>query len=225
MVFLVVVTVASAASGPAGVAESVQADRRPAAAEPTRATSEGLSKSWTRERLPGADPSEVEAPLLLPGRAAPDLVFPVVGEHTLTRSFGDPRSGGRRSHEGVDILADKGAPVVAVADGVVRWLQNESGGRCCAVSLVHDGGWRTRYLHLDNDTPGTDDGRRVGIAPGIEPGVRVRQGDLLGWVGDSGNAEATVPHLHFELRLADGTPLDPFRRLEGAPFPDPDKLQ
>lgn len=215
MVFLVAVTVASAGSGPVRSAESVGVDGRPAAADSTRGTSEGLPGSWTPERVAGSDPSEMEV----------DLVFPVAGEHTLTRSFGDPRSRGRRSHEGVDILADKGTPVVAVADGIVRWLQNEPEGRCCAVSLLHDDGWRTRYLHLDNDTPGTDDGLRVGIAPGLEPGVRVRQGQLLGWVGDSGNAEATVPHLHFELRLADGTPLDPFRRLEAAPVSSAVELQ
>lgn len=143
------------------------------------------------------------------------MVFPLLGQHTLTDSFGDPR-GRTRRHKGVDVLADKGVPVVAVADGTVRWVHDEWGGRCCDVALVHDDGWRSRYFHLDNDTPGTDDGRAVGIAPGVRPGARVVAGQVLGWVGDSGNAESTVPHLHFELHRPDGTPVDPLPSLQAA---------
>lgn len=232
---LVVVTVASAASGPLGVesgAGFAEATLEDVPGGPSEARS-SLSDSWVSESsasmddegLP-ADPDVAETPEIAPPGDAPepistaDLLFPVAGSHTLTDSFGDPRGGGSRSHEGVDILADKGTPVVAVADGVVRWVHDEAGGRCCDVSVLHDNGWRTRYIHLNNDTPGTDDGRVVGIADGIRPGTRVQQGQVLGWVGDSGNAEATVSHLHFELRLADGTPLDPFRRLQIASFPE-----
>lgn len=143
------------------------------------------------------------------------MVFPLLGEHTLTDSFDDPRGRARR-HQGVDVLADKGVPVVAVADGTVRWVQAERGGRCCDVALKHDDGWRSRYVHLDNDTPGTDDGRAVGIAPGVRRGARVVAGQVLGWVGDSGNAEDTVSHLHFELRRPDGTPVDPLPSLRAA---------
>jgi hypothetical protein len=145
------------------------------------------------------------------------MVFPLLGENTLTDSFGDPRSGGNRSHQGIDILADRLIPVVAVADGKVRWLHDGSrGNRCCDVAIRHDDGWSSRYFHLNNDTPGTDDGRAVGIAPGIRRGARVVAGQLIGWVGDSGNAEATVPHLHFELRRPDGRPVDPLPSLRAA---------
>jgi len=157
-------------------------------------------------RAPGAP---VRSPVVYP------LVFPVVGENHFSRDFGDPRSGGR-SHEGIDILAEKLTPVVAVADGTVRWMFNERGGDCCALSIVHDDGWRSRYIHLNNDTPGTDDGKGYGIARGIRVGARVRAGQVIGFVGDSGNAEATVPHLHFELRRPDGTAVDAFRSLQGA---------
>jgi murein DD-endopeptidase MepM/ murein hydrolase activator NlpD len=143
------------------------------------------------------------------------LVFPVDGDHRFSRDFGDPR-GGERSHEGVDILAAKMTPVVAAADGTVRYMANERGGDCCAVFVVHDDGWRSRYIHLNNDTPGTDDGRAYGIARGIRKGSRVRAGQVIGWVGDSGNAEGTVSHLHFELRRPDGTPVDPFPSLQAA---------
>jgi murein DD-endopeptidase MepM/ murein hydrolase activator NlpD len=152
--------------------------------------------------------------------SAPDgFVFPVQpveqipGECTLTDSFGDPRPGGR-SHEGVDILASKLEPVVAAADGRVRWMMNEREGRCCHLVLEHQGGWRTRYLHLNNDSPGTDDGRVVGVAPWLEVGAAVEAGEVIGWVGDSGNAETTGPHLHFELLDPEGEPVDPYPLLD-----------
>lgn len=143
------------------------------------------------------------------------LVFPVAGPHVLTDSFGDPR-GRSRSHEGVDILAERMVPVVAVADGEVRWVHDERGSNCCDVAVLHDDGWRSRYIHLNNDTPGTDDGRAVGIAPGVREGGRVVAGQVIGWVGDSGNAEGTTPHLHFELRRPDGSPVDPLPSLVAA---------
>ncbi len=140
------------------------------------------------------------------------MVFPVAGENTYTDTFGDPRGGGR-THEGIDILADKMVPVVAVAAGTVGWMHNEQGGKCCAMALIHDDGWESWYIHLNNDTPGTDDGQGWGFAPGIEPGVHVEAGQLIGWVGDSGNAESTVSHLHFELHQPDGTVINPYPSL------------
>lgn len=154
-------------------------------------------------RAPGLDP------VVYP------MVFPVAGEHSFSRDFGDPR-GRRRAHEGIDILADKLTPVVAVADGTVRWMHAERGGGCCALSVVHDDGWRSRYIHLNNDTPGTDDGEGYGIARGIREGSQVRAGQVIGFVGDSGNAESTVPHLHFELRRPDGSAVDAFASLQAA---------
>jgi len=143
------------------------------------------------------------------------MLFPVAGEHWFSRDFGDPRGPGR-SHTGIDILADKLTPVVAVADGTVRWMHAERGGACCALSIVHDDGWRSRYIHLNNDTPGTDDGRGYGIARGLREGSRVRAGQVIGFVGDSGNAEATAPHLHFELLGPDGSAVDAFDSLQAA---------
>ncbi len=152
------------------------------------------------------------------GADEPDLYpmyFPVVGEHNYTDTFGAPRSGGR-THEGIDILADKMVPVVAVADGSVGWMHNEQGGNCCAMALNHDDGWTSWYIHLNNDTPGTDDGLGWGFDEGIEPGAHVVAGQLIGWVGDSGNAEATVSHLHFELHQPGGVKTNPYAHLEAA---------
>ncbi len=137
-----------------------------------------------------------------------ELVFPVVGEATFTDTFGAARSGGR-SHEGIDIMAEKMAPVVAVADGTVGWL----GTSCCYFEILHDDGYSSWYIHLNNDTAGTDDGEGWGIADWIEPGVPVAAGQLIGWVGDSGNAEGTAPHLHFELRDPEGAALNPYESL------------
>lgn len=165
----------------------------------------------------GRMPAAQDAPAAggVGGEEVYDMVYPLLGEHSLTDSFGDPRGRARR-HEGVDLLAERMVPVVAVADGTVRWVHSTRGGNCCDVAVLHDDGWRSRYIHLNNDTPGTDDGRAVGIAPGIREGARVNAGQLIGWVGDSGNAESTVPHLHFELRRPDGTPVDPFPSLKAA---------
>ncbi len=147
------------------------------------------------------------------------LVFPVAGEHRYSDTWGAPRSG-NRTHTGTDIMADKMVPVVAAADGTVGWMHDEQGGRCCAMSLDHDDGWRSYYIHLNNDTPGTDDGLGWGFAPGIEKGVHVTAGQHIGWVGDSGNAERTAPHLHIELHLPDGTKINPYPSLREAQDPD-----
>lgn len=144
-----------------------------------------------------------------------EMFFPVLGGLDYSDNFGDPRGGGR-SHAGIDMMAPKGTPVIAVADGTVGWMQNEQGGNCCAMEIEHDDGWESWYIHLDNDTPGTDDGLGWGFAPGIEPGVRVTAGQLIGWVGDSGNAEETGSHLHFELHEPGGIVTNPYPHLQAA---------
>ncbi|NND03835.1 MAG: M23 family metallopeptidase, partial [Acidimicrobiia bacterium] len=130
-----------------------------------------------------------------------DMYFPIQGGASYTNNFGDCRggSGCPRTHEGIDILKPKMTPVLAVASGYVGWMHDEQGGDCCAFEINHDDGWESWYIHLNNDTPGTDDGQGWGFAPGVEPGARIEAGQLIGWVGDSGNAESTAPHLHFEL--------------------------
>ena len=139
------------------------------------------------------------------------IVFPVIGDVSFIDDFHQPRSGGR-THEATDIMGAKMLPVVAAADGVVRWI----GSSCCYLSIDHGGGWETWYIHLNNDTPGTDDGAAWGIAPGIERGTQVYQGQLIGWVGDSGNAEWTGSHLHFQI-FHDDVALNPYEYLLSAP--------
>lgn len=140
------------------------------------------------------------------------LVFPVAEPHVLgNRShFWDHRPMG--THQAQDIMADKMTEVYAVASGTVTWI----GTRCCSVTIGHDDGWESHYVHLNNDTPGSDDGMGWGIAPGVERGARVERGQLIGWVGDSGNAEGTAPHLHLELRAPGRIPVDSFASLREA---------
>ena len=143
-----------------------------------------------------------------------EMVFPVDGDHRYGDNWGACRGYYcSRLHEGIDIMAPKMTPVVAVASGTVGWMRNERGGDCCSMALDHDDGWRTWYIHMNNDTPGTDDGRGWGFAPGITSGVHVEAGQLIGYVGDSGNAETTPPHLHFELQQPDGIEINPYDHL------------
>jgi hypothetical protein len=143
------------------------------------------------------------------------IIFPVLGETHFTDTFNAVRSGGR-THQATDMMAAKMTPVVAAASGTVGWQHDEVGGSCCAMALNHDDGWASWYIHLNNDTPGTDDGLGFGFAPGIVSGAHVNAGQLIGWVGDSGNAEWTGSHLHFELHRPDGTRFNPYESLLAA---------
>ncbi|MGH8953267.1 MAG: M23 family metallopeptidase, partial [Acidimicrobiia bacterium] len=145
------------------------------------------------------------------------IVFPIDGGgYEITDSFGDARDG--HSHAGVDIMADaKGQPVVAAADGTVKWI----GSDCCYLAIEHPDGWETWYIHLNNDTQNpdgsySDDGLGNGIAEGIAVGTTVEAGQLIGYTGDSGNAEGSQPHLHFEIRQPDDVPIDPYPSLLAA---------
>lgn len=164
-----------------------------------------------------------------------DIVFPVFGDHTYSDTWGDERSNGR-THEGTDIMADKLTPVVAAADGEVvevrgfdEFGEPTSKGQWL---IVDHGGWQTWYLHLNNDNPGTDDGQGTGIVPeivaahlasiqtGTELSYPVVAGQHIGWVGDSGNAEWSGSHLHFEIREGltkwEAVPVNSYPSLEAA---------
>jgi hypothetical protein len=106
---------------------------------------------------------------------------------------------------------------VAVADGVVVKVAQDVGTEnCCWAIVAHTDGWQSYYIHLNNDRFGTDDGLGYGVRPDIAEGSEVRRGEVIGWVGDSGNAEDTVDHLHFELRNPEGVAVDPRPSLEAA---------
>lgn len=128
------------------------------------------------------------------------LLFPVAGKVQWSDTFLANRDGGERRHHGQDLMAPKMRPLLACFDGTVRFNTSKSGHN--TISLRGDDGWTVVYMHVNNDTPGTDDGHggpRFAFAPGLKSGDRVVRGQLVGFCGDSGNAESTASHCHFEL--------------------------
>ena len=148
------------------------------------------------------------------------ILSPLMGPARVTSQFGALRDGGARRHHGIDLPAPKMTPVVAAASGEVAWVADGAAGtRCCAIAITHEDGWKSIYLHLNNDTFGTDDGSGRGVAPGLRTGDPINAGQVIGYVGDSGNAENAAPHLHFELHMPDGTPIDAAGSLVAGPAP------
>ena len=135
-------------------------------------------------------------------------VAPPVGDFrpaTVRSGFGAPRDGGARSHHGVDIFRPRGTPVIAAADGYAHLDDTPRGGR---VVWLRDARTRRRlyYAHLDDWA--------------VESGAFVRTGDVLGYVGNTGNAVTTPPHLHFGVY--DRGPADPVPYLApDDPVPPP----
>lgn len=116
--------------------------------------------------------------------------------------FGDPRDGGAREHEGQDILAPKGSFIVSPTEAVVT-RTGKGGSAGTYVYTANPGGETFRYMHLDE------------IAPGVKAGEALEPGDLIGYVGNTGNAAGGPTHLHFEVR--DGRKAeDPYPRLTGS---------
>ena len=146
------------------------------------------------------------------------LVFPIVGVSQYWSGFGACRDNCTREHHGIDIMTYgwKGLPVVAAHAGTISKVTYNEGNAGCSVRIRSRARWETRYLHLNNDAPGTDEISHPCPAPGIEVGAKVEAGQLIGWVGDSGNSENTSPHLHFELRNRSGYPIDPYRSLRNS---------
>ena len=146
------------------------------------------------------------------------LTYPIDAPRQFSDTFGTARDGGDRLHQGGDLFAPKMASVLAAASGwvsAVDWSMSAG----FYIEVTHAKGWRTRYLHLNNDTPGTDDGLGFGLAEGIGVGTSVAAGQVIGYVGDSGNAESSSPHLHFELRMPDWTPVNPYPFVIGRSSP------
>ncbi|OGZ07287.1 MAG: hypothetical protein A3D65_02205 [Candidatus Lloydbacteria bacterium RIFCSPHIGHO2_02_FULL_50_13] len=147
------------------------------------------------------------------------MVFPVNGEYVFRDDFHEPRGGGTRLHLGNDVIAAKMVPLVAVVDGLVSYVSRPQDTWGYEISLQDSEGYTYGYLHINNDTPGTDDGmggEANAFVPGVHRGATVSRGQLIGWVGDSGNAENTVPHLHFEIRDPNNEVVNPFQSLVAA---------
>jgi len=153
-----------------------------------------------------------------PNTGVPRLIFPVVGTVEYSDDFGDPRAGG--THQGNDILAARRAPAVAVEAGTVKfWTSSAQAG--CMLYLYGASGTTYLYIHLNNDLTSHNDNRGscvagTSYAPGLKSGARVAAGQLVGYVGDSGDANGIHPHLHFEVHPGDGAAVSPYPYLKKA---------
>ncbi len=133
------------------------------------------------------------------------LLMPVEGARVadVYPSFGDPRGGGSRTHEGIDIMAPRGTPVRPAAAGYLMRMNPDA----ISVTIIGDGGIRYFYTHFD------------ALPEGLTEGQWVDVDTIIGFVGNTGNAAATAPHLHFGVYyggLGDWcgwVPVDPLPRL------------
>jgi murein DD-endopeptidase MepM/ murein hydrolase activator NlpD len=162
-------------------------------------------------------PAEVQAalggnrPQVMTGPSG--LVIPVLGirPEQLSDTYSQARAGGARVHDAIDIMAPRGTPVVAAAEGTLEKLFfSNGGGGITAYVRSPDRAWIYYYAHLDR------------YAPGLVEGQLVRRGDLIGFVGSTGNANPDGPHLHFAIarmgpadRFWQGTPINPYPLLAG----------
>ncbi|MGQ0826497.1 MAG: M23 family metallopeptidase [Actinomycetota bacterium] len=154
------------------------------------------------------------------GRVFRPITFPVQGKVTYYDDFGVCRDGCRRSHEGQDLMGSKMMPLLAAASGKVSFLRDDSSGSSGNMLTINDDdGWSYHYMHVNNDTPGTDDNTnppQYAFAAEVVKGARVTAGQVIGWMGDSGNAESTQAHLHFEMHAPDDVPFSPYVSLRVA---------
>ena len=130
-----------------------------------------------------------------------NLFIPIlfgVGVSDLYPSFGDPRDGGSRQHEGLDMMAIDGTPIVSPTEAVVIRVGDGSGSGKY-VSTANPGGETYVYMHLSE-------------VADIDEGDELEAGDLIGFVGNTGNASGGAAHLHFEIR-ENREPSDPIERL------------
>jgi murein DD-endopeptidase MepM/ murein hydrolase activator NlpD len=145
------------------------------------------------------------------------ITFPVAATVHYSDDFGDCREGCTRHHMGNDLLGAKLMHEVAASAGTIAWVHADNTGTAGnMLQLTGDDGWVYWYIHINNDTPGTDDGKNPKkwiLAPGIHAGSKVKAGQFVSYMGDSGDAESTQPHLHFEIHMPNGTVIDPYTSL------------
>ena len=153
-----------------------------------------------------------------PKGSVPTLIFPVAGPATYIDDFGQARAGG--SHQGNDLMAVKKTPVVAVEAGKIKfWTTSASAG--CMLYLYGASGTMYEYIHLNNDLTMKNDNRGkcvagVAYARGLKDGAKVQAGQMIGYVGDSGDANGIASHLHFEVHPGGGAAVSPFSYLQTA---------
>lgn len=174
-----------AAEAAAATSTTVPTNTSPATTTPSTTTT-------TADQPPSTDP---------PPAPSGSQTCPVDGYTRFTDTWGAARSGGR-THEGVDMLAARGTPVVAIEAGKVKSMRSSTLGGI-TVWLSGESGDTFYYAHLDSH------------APGLSTGQSVARGALLGYVGTSGNAPEHIPHLHFEYHPGGGSAINPYPLVKG----------
>lgn len=190
-------------AGPAGVGAARSETGADEASEttPTSAVAEPADDAAERK------PPDPELPPLAAAIRARHLTLPVEGvdRDALYDSFDDPRADDR-THHAIDIMAPRGTPVFAVEDGTIAKLDDDQpGGGIVVYQYGPERRFAYYYAHLE------------AFADGLDEGARVGRGQVLGYVGTTGNARSDAPHLHFAIfamdedgRWWDGTPVNPF---------------
>ncbi|UUZ55018.1 M23 family metallopeptidase [Massilia sp. H-1] len=155
---------------------------------------------------PGVEQALAALPPAVLGTPADKLLVPVEGIKLaqLSDNFDQPR-GTERHHEALDIMAPTGTKVIAVADGKVVKLFNSKPGGLTIYQFDPSDKYAYYYAHLDR------------YAEGLKEGANIKRGELIGYVGATGNANPAAPHLHFavveltpEKQWWKGTPINPF---------------
>ncbi len=154
-----------------------------------------LSALWWPQLLAGLRYAEL---LRQPAPTSASLPNPLPGTR-LSDTWGVARSEGRR-HEGIDIFAARGTPIRASSGGLVARIgQDRLGGR--TVTVTGPGGYHHYYAHLER-------------YPALRRGDWIAAGTVVGYVGDSGNAKGTPPHLHYGVYTPLWTAVNPYPLLE-----------
>lgn len=198
---------------------------RPAAASPAAAAPvlgmhgvdpAGPASAQAQPPLPGTEPatgSADAASASVPPPPSQGLLVPVAGVQAaqLVDTYTQARSGGR-SHDAIDIVAPRGTPVYAVEDGRIAKLFLSKPGGITLYQFDPSERLAYYYAHLD------------GYADGIAEGKLLKRGDLIGYVGSTGNADPSAPHLHFAIfalgpdkKWWQGTAVNPYPLLGGRP--------
>lgn len=150
-------------------------------------------------------PPPAAPPETVPRSEVRDLLVPVQGASAanILDTFHEGRDG--RQHEAVDIMAPRGTPVLATADGMIEKLFHSQRGGITIYEFDASRTWCYYYAHLDR------------YAAGIAEGMTVSKGQVIGYVGSTGDASAEAPHLHFAIFCLDptkrwwqGTAIDPY---------------
>ena len=195
---------------PFGAAAQQPLPPPPVPAAPTTIAPPSTPSGDLSQSAPPSTRESPTAPLPLPPGSA-GLLVPVRGvlPGQLSDTFTQSRGSDRR-HDAIDILAPRGTPVLAVADGRIEKLFLSKPGGRTIYQFDPEGRVAYYYAHLD------------AYAPQLSEGQRVKRGQVIGYVGSTGNADPQAPHLHFAIFLLgpqkrwwEGTPVNPYPLLGG----------